>query len=321
MAPISPSSIISPSSLKRSSPSYSNDEVVDGPTSKRRRVESILPQTPPPEKPFIHNTTRARLFDDDPRHLLSRSVALILQHVGFDGATKEALEALCAEVEAYAAHFLAQITASMLNARRPEPTPLDFEYALAQFDLPLASIRPHLKPPIPATKSRLHLESFPPEESRIERDNRLAKLLGDDLSGESDKAEKAYVPKKFIPFPSKHTYKWTEKESLRETDPRKIREEAAKSARHAEEALRRLVKISKAGQEKDIKLAASRDPRSKERHELWEKTMQDLMAGKEHRGSDDEDQSMIINSESQYFRKGIPRKSRALSITELRIDG
>lgn len=207
----------------------------------------------------------------------------------------------------------------MLNARRPEPTPLDFEYALSKFDLPLASIRPHLRNPIPASKLYIQLESIPSEESTREREARLAKLLGTELSGEPDKREKSYVPKKFIPFPSKHTYKWTEKESLRETDPRKIREEAAKSARHAEEALRRLVKVSKAGKEKDVKLAASRDPSSKERHELWERTMEDLLAGKDHAGAADEDQSMIVNSESQYFRKPIPKKSVTGIATELRL--
>jgi len=102
---------------------------------------------------------------------------------------------------------------------------------------------------------------------------------------------------------------------LRETDPRKLREEGAKSARHAEEALRRLVKVSKAGKEKDVKLAASRDPSSKERHELWEKTMEDLMTATQDgglvRADDDEDRSMIVNSESQYFRKGAPAKRKA----------
>lgn len=40
-----------------------------------------------------------RLFDDDPRRLLERSVALVLDHIGFDSASKEAMEALCCEVD------------------------------------------------------------------------------------------------------------------------------------------------------------------------------------------------------------------------------
>jgi transcription initiation factor TFIID subunit 8 len=200
----------------------------------------------------------------------------------------------------------------MLNARRAEPIPTDFEYALARYDLPISSITPHLKPPIHPSKTRLHLELSPPEEEKAEKQINLARLLGAELSGKSEKRDRAYVPQKFIDFPSQHTYKWTEKEFSRETDPRKIREEAAKAARHAEEALRRLVKVSKAGKEKDVKLAASRDPRTKERHELWEKTMEELMAGKDNTLIDDEDQSMIVNSESEYFRKGVPRKSRTV---------
>lgn len=288
--------------------------------NKRRRVESLTPQTPPPDQAFVQNITTAHLFDDDPQQLLQRSVALALQHVGFDGASKEAMVAMCSEVETYVEHFLSNITASMLNARRPEPTPVDFEYALAKFDIPLASITPHLKNPISSDKLKVKLQPVPNEKSTKEEEARLAKLLGTELSGEPDKEEKSYVPKKFIPFPSKHTYKWTEKESLRETDPRKIREEAAKSARYAEEALRRLVKVSKAGKEKDVKIAASRDPRSKERHELWEKTMEDLLAGKDHTGAPDEDQSMIVNAQSQYFRKPIPKKSVASFPSEMRLE-
>ena len=217
-------------------------------------------------------------------------------------------------------HFLSNITSSMLNARRPEPIPLDFEYALSKFDIPLTSIRPHLVTPIATEKVKTGFRPLPIEEPTKKNEVTLTKLLGQELNGESDKREKSYIPKKFIPFPSKHTYMWTEKESMRETDPRKIREEAAKSARYAEEALRRLVKFGKAGKEKDVKIAASRDPRSKERHELWEKAMEDLMAGKTHAGAADEDQSMIVNAQSQYFRKPVPKKSVGSVSAEVRLE-
>lgn len=39
------------------------------------------------------------LFNDDPRQLLRRSVTLALEHVGFTGASAEALEALYSEVD------------------------------------------------------------------------------------------------------------------------------------------------------------------------------------------------------------------------------
>jgi transcription initiation factor TFIID subunit 8 len=147
----------------------------------------------------------------------------------------------------------------------------------------------------------------------------LTKLLGRELDGESDKLSRPYIPKRFPAFPSKHTYKWTEKESARETDPRKIREEAAKSARLGEEALRRFVKVSKAGREKDVKRMAEKDPKSKMRHELWEKVMENLKNRTRDNASkadQDDDRSMVVNSESQFFRKPVLKKRRAPLQTE-----
>jgi hypothetical protein len=40
------------------------------------------------------------LFAEEPQYLLERSAALILNHVGFDGASKEALESICAQASA-----------------------------------------------------------------------------------------------------------------------------------------------------------------------------------------------------------------------------
>jgi hypothetical protein len=205
----------------------------------------------------------------------------------------------------------------MLNARRSEPTPLDFQYALSQFDLPLASIEPHLRPPIPKAKLDIKLEMEPVEE-QISCPQGL--LLGNELSGEADRLSKPYIPRRFPAFPSKHTYKWTEKESARETDPRKIREEAAKAARQGEEALRRLNKVSKAGKEKDVKRAAEKDPKSKERHELWELTMGDLLVGRQQIATGkpikDEDHGLIVNSERQHFRKGVVRQRKGAPLTD-----
>lgn len=202
----------------------------------------------------------------------------------------------------------------MVLNRNHEPNPWHFEHALYKFSLPVASLEPHLKPPVAPPKTDQELEPLPIEELSQAS---LRKLLGKELNGESDKNSMPYVPKRFPSFPSKHTYKWTEKESARETDPRKIREEAAKAARQAEEALRRLVKVSKAGREKDVKRMAEKDPKSKMRHELWEKTMENLNTRKRHTASkadQDDDRSMIVNSESQYFRKPVVRKRKATPI-------
>lgn len=270
-----------------------------------------MPDTPPPDEQFDARAHNITMFDDDPHKLLSRSVALALEHVGFSGASPEALEAFCSEVDVYAEHFLSKVTSSMLNARRSLPTPLDFKYALSEFDLPIASIEPHLKPPIPKHKLLIQLEPAPPTELETPS---LGNLLGDDLSGESDKKLKPYIPSRFPSFPSKHTYKWTDKENGRQTDPRRVREEAAKVARQSEEALRKLTKVAKAGKEKDVKKAASKDPKSKERHEMWEKTMGKLVTSKVQAPAkesvDDNDRGLIVNADRTFYRKGAVAKKK-----------
>jgi len=211
----------------------------------------------------------------------------------------------------------------MLNGRRAQPIPLDFEYALYKFDLPLASLTPHLKPPIPVSKTQIKLEALPAETEGMkeQEDKVVIKLLGEELDGEVERLETPWIPKKFIPFPSKHTYKWTEPEAPPQKDRRKIREEAAKVSRQAEEALRRFV--AETGTKKDLKTAASKDPKTKQTHELWEKVMVSLKPSPlndtdeknnaEGKNSLD-DQSMIVNSESQYFRKGVPKKKGMVSL-------
>jgi len=270
-----------------------------------------MPATPPPEEYFDAKAQNITMFDDDPHQLLSRSVALALEHVGFTGASPEALEAFCSEVDIYAEHFLSKVTSSMLNCRRSLPTPLDFKYALSEFDIPIASIEPHLKPPIPKSKLLIQLEPAPPTELGMPSSE---KLLGDALSGESDKKLKPYIPTRFPSFPSKHTYKWTEKENGLQTDPRRIREEAAKVARQSEEALRRLTKVAKAGKEKDVKKTASKDPKSKERHEMWEKTMGKLVTSEVQAPAkesvDDNDRGLIVNADRNFYRKGALAKKK-----------
>lgn len=106
MAPISPVSPISAISRKRSSPSESDDDLVDDAVTKKRRTGSSPSHTPqpqeiPPQPQDIPLPTplEAELFNDKPRGLLSRAIALALEHVGFDGASQEAMEAMCEEVE------------------------------------------------------------------------------------------------------------------------------------------------------------------------------------------------------------------------------
>jgi transcription initiation factor TFIID subunit 8 len=64
------------------------------------------------------------------------------------------------------------------------------------------------------------------------------------LNGPPNEQAKAFVPKHFPDFPSKHTYRSTAEFPDRESDPRRVRERATEEGRMGEEALRRLVGAS-----------------------------------------------------------------------------
>lgn len=169
--------------------------------------------------------------------------------------------------------FLSYVTESMLSCRRAQPIPLDYEYALRRHGLTDSLLRPHLKPPVPRSKTQLVFEV---EEPEIQDTQVLPELLGHELSGAVDKLTKPFIPKQFPAFPSKHTYKATEVMPDRETDPRKIREKATEASRHGEEALRRLVGVGKVGDQKGVRKSLLKSPARKHRNELWDLAMQDL---------------------------------------------
>ncbi|KAI9055769.1 hypothetical protein LZ554_000710 [Drepanopeziza brunnea f. sp. 'monogermtubi'] len=310
---------ITPVSRKRSTPSDSEDGHSDESSAKRRRVEVTMPHTPPPEENSQVNFHAAPMFSDDPHQLLTRSAALVLEHVGFSGAQKDAMEAFCAEIDAFSTHFLSKVTSSMLNCRRSQPTPVDFAYALQEFDIPLSYLEPHLEPPIPESKSLVQLQPVPEEQLATATVSTEA-LLGEVLSGDPDKTAKPYIPKRFPSFPSKHTYRSTLPDPARVMDPRKIREEAAKAARQGEDALRSLTRVAKAGKEKDVKNTASKDPTSKERHTMWELAMETLATNKSDIGIKDgvpeNDRGLIVNAGRAYNRKGAPAKKKILPVLE-----
>jgi hypothetical protein len=248
------------------------------------------------------------LFADEPTELLERSVALALNHVGFDGATKEALSAFCSQASAFAERFLSYITESMLASRRSQPIPLDYEYAMRRQGFTSKHLRPHLKPPVPKSRTQLSFELM---EAEAEEYNTAPELLGNELSGENDKLTKPFVPKNFPAFPSKHTYKATGVLPDRETDPRRIREKATEAARQGEEALRRLVSIGKGGDSKDVRKAITKNAEKKYKHELWEKAMAEFEAnGQPDSAKADQEgfkKGILINCERRYGRKPVSR--------------
>jgi transcription initiation factor TFIID subunit 8 len=87
------------STKKRPTPDEDNDEPASEPVAKRRRTEDYGLQTPPAEDIITAVLDTRSAFNDEPSCLLRRAASLVLEHVGFDGATKEALESLCGEID------------------------------------------------------------------------------------------------------------------------------------------------------------------------------------------------------------------------------
>jgi transcription initiation factor TFIID subunit 8 len=197
----------------------------------------------------------------------------------------------------------------MLSSRRSLPTPLDFEFALRCEGLTARLLKPHLKNPIPVAKLQPKFILNPTKE-RVHVP--IGAILGEELSGASDKLAKRFIPKKFPSFPSKHTYKTTAVRSEREADPRRIREMATETARHGEEALRRLVKVGKTGDYRVAKKTLKKNPNLKRRHELWECAMSDLATRKPGGGNVGAEKS-IVNALKPYGRKEPLRKNQKVS--------
>jgi transcription initiation factor TFIID subunit 8 len=103
--PVSESTAIT--TKKRSTPHEGDEEPATEPGAKRRRTEDYGLQTPPAEDIISPVLDTRPAFNDEPSHLLHRGAALVLEHVGFDGATKEALESFCGEIDSCKCFILA----------------------------------------------------------------------------------------------------------------------------------------------------------------------------------------------------------------------
>lgn len=206
------------------------------------------------QEPVVLPSATEPAVQDDAHidHLMKRAVGQTLKDTGFDVAEPSALSSLCSATEEcmYATAFSKLnltrcsldmlrlstfIRQSMLSSRRTQPIPNDFEHAMKRFHLQTDDLLPHLMP-APSTASTPPLLPSPPPENEITKT--LPFLTA--LSSEDDRATRAYIPKHFPSFPSKHTYSATAVFIERDSDPRKIRERAADDGRHGEEALRKL---------------------------------------------------------------------------------
>ncbi|KAI8936652.1 hypothetical protein NX059_007050 [Plenodomus lindquistii] len=260
------------------------------PYPKKRKVQHQLQHTQPVQ--HIADPISAELGDfgdckDFFDHQLRRAIAIQCRGIGFESAQQDALEEFRGLVDSYMTHLLAQVRKSMSSSRRTDMVPHDWIYALTtvglrgssaldpHFDtgeVPPSLLQPPFDPPAPP-------EATPPD---------TESLLGSTLSGKADKETRAYIPKHFPAFPSRHTYKATPVFTERENDPRKIREKATEEGISAEQSLRKLMAAQKAGIQKLNVGKRKRSKRMKESDSLWQEAMIDLLA--EEKARDKEDQ-------------------------------
>ena len=157
----------------------------------------------------------------------------------------------------------------MLSSRRRQAIPQDFLQALHTHQLSLRSLLNHLDPPVSPNDSQFFLA---PAETGVTA--QFFRTI--DKSGFAEETHKpAYIPKHFPNLPDKHTYQATPDYPTRETDPRKLREAAARERRLGEEALRRLVTSCDKSASKQPEHGGKLNVRE-QRHKLWMETMQDI---------------------------------------------
>ena len=179
---------------------------------------------------------------------------------------------------------------------------------LRHHNLPTSSLKPHLKNPI----SKKELAPTYTNVTTTDDDALTTlPLLSAELSGQADKDAMRHIPSSFPDFPSRHTYRFTPQEDTGARDSQKIREEAARTAQHGEDALRRLVRASKMRKQKEVKSLVERDSQGKERFRLWEATMKRFMVagagGGDAEQVDIADHSMIVNGDAAFSRKEVSR--------------
>jgi transcription initiation factor TFIID subunit 8 len=204
------------------------------------------------------------------------------------------------------------------SARREQPTAADFGYMLRKHNVPISSLKPHLKNPV--AKGKLQPKYFDPSLVASRTDyfrTTSTEFLGPELDGNADRQDKPWIPEWLPAFPSKHTYKFTPTEAMVEQDPAKKRAEALADSHKGEKALRRINRATKISQQKELKEMAQRNTMSRQRHENWEAMVKAMMS--QHgvaTGSRQElaDHSVIVDSSARYKRREVPRASNRVPL-------
>ncbi|MCJ1471437.1 hypothetical protein MMC13_000076 [Lambiella insularis] len=273
---------------------------------------------------------RSGICQDDEvlQTLLRRSIMLALDAVGFENADPIAIESFQAEVEEYMLHFLTNVRQSMLSSRRTQPIPRDFLHALERHQLTLRSLIPHLNPPVAPSRSQITLNCEPTCRGD---DHKHDQIIANLLNGPLRATSTSCIPQHFPALPSKHTYKFEEMFTSRETDPQKVRERATEEGRLGEEALRKLVGVCAEEASVETSQRSRRKPTVREQtRALWKETMEAVTAAEREtlmfrspqpdRGPMELDVpasntntnmgylSAAVNSDRVYWRKGGPKR-------------
>ncbi|KAK8054057.1 bromodomain associated protein [Apiospora saccharicola] len=316
----------SPTRPEKRRSSIDSDSSLDEPLSKRQRTTVVKPPTPaPPPRPIAGYSDMSSFAlqkelserpnaDSMGRDGLRRSIALALEHVGFDAATPEALESFANDAETYLMTFIADLKTYAEASRRHDPTPTDFEKVLRQHNLGISYLQPHLvNPVLKKKKEKLNAQFYDPTPTSKETDYfkiRSTDFLGPELDGDEERQEKRWIPQTLPSFPPKHTYRFTEAEPTI-PDPEKKRVQAAAEARKSEEALRHMERASKQSIHKETAEKAKRYKYSKERHENWEATMKAFLpaSGTGTGTQEVADHSIVVDYNASFMRRDVPKVS------------
>lgn len=262
--------------------------------------------------------------------MLTRSIGLALETVGFGAAAPDAMEAFHFEVEEYMAHYLADVRQSMLSCRRTQAIPQDFLQALHTHQLSLRSLLPHLDPPVSPSRTQFPLQM----EIAQDNEEQHLRFLGPLLNADPNEKLRVYIPQHFPELPSKHTYKATPEYAEHEQDQRKVREKATEEGRLGEEALRRLVRAGAGRSTQESPQGRKTQSARAVRELMWMETMQavtqetpdamdfDMEAGVGKGRQEDGEPSplpslgygrfgSVVNAEKQYWRKPPPQTREA----------
>ncbi|EEA19191.1 hypothetical protein EYB25_009263 [Talaromyces marneffei] len=230
-----------PASLKRPSASLSP---ADEPSTKRQKQH--YHHNHKLHHPVKTQLQEPALLDDGAvTHLLECSIGLILTKTGYDMAEPAALDAFRQATEEYILHLSSFARQSMTAARRIQPIPQDFEFALQQGHVGTEELTPYIQSSKSEKTIPTLLPSPPPEKDEdVFGAFSGIPILSKELSGEDERKQISYIPAHFPHFPSKHTYRFTPVFTERETDPRRIRELGMEDSRNGEEALRKLARAA-----------------------------------------------------------------------------